>query len=268
MQSESVSEKTKDRKPETPSSGRKGAYILLTVMLVLLLAGAAYKVIMDRSYTPTGTIHVSEEGLNVENTDNMISVVNPDITPANGKTGLVFYTDLQVEPECYLPLMYRLANLGYNCYLPKAFGNQPFLNIVGADSVIRKYPGTKTWYLIGHSKGCGPAASYAKDHTDLVKGLIYLGGCSTQDLTGSKLALLSLFGTKDTVTGETERSAGGKTYPPHAETQTISGGNNTGFTDTGRLLQGDSKADISAEEQINLTAELIDQFLSSPERSE
>ena len=254
MQSESVTENQKER-------NRKGTYLFLIIMLLLLLAGAAYKVIMDHAWSPSGTVELSDEGLNIENTDNMISVVNPSVTPAIGKTGLIFYTDLQVEPDCYLPLMYRLANLGYNCYLPKAFGNQPSLNVVGADSVIRKFPGTTRWYLIGHSKGCDPAASYAIDHTDTVRGLIFLGGDSSKDLSGTGLALLSVFGTKDTVTDEAERASCMEGYPNNAKTQTIPGGNNTGYIDTGRLLRGDSEAEISAEEQIRLAADQIDRFV-------
>lgn len=258
MQSEEQKEnKTKKTK------GRAGLYVLLALVLLVLLAGAAYKIFMDHSYQPTGEVALEGAGLNAENNDNLISVTSPGIIPANGKTGLVFYSALQVEPECYLPLMYQLAARGYDCYLPKAFGNQPFLNIVGADSVIRKHPNVENWYVIGHSGGCDPAASYAKEHTDTVKGLIFLGGTLKQDLSKSNLRLLSVFGSNDTVSDKAERDAAAAHAPANAAHQTIPGGNNTGFADIKGLLPGDSKADIPAEEQIRLTAEQIDAFLAS-----
>lgn len=42
------------------------------------------------------------------------------------------------------------------------------------DEIIKEYKGVKEWYLSGHSLGGVAASSYAADHPNKVKGIIYL----------------------------------------------------------------------------------------------
>ena len=257
-----LQEENESLKAEQPrKKGRMSAWIFLAVILAVLLFGAAFKVLLDRSFSPSGSVSISGEGFNMENTDNLLSVTNPVARGAAEKTGLILFADQQVEPECYLPLMNQLASYGYPCYLPKAFGNLPVLNITGADSVIRKYPDIERWYLIAHSRSADIAALYAGNHEETVLGLIFLGGLTSLDLSDSGLSVLSLFGSNDTVTDASARSLSEQKYPENRTVQMIPGGNNTGFLDLASLLPSDSRADITPEEQIALTAQSIDRYL-------
>ena len=155
---------------EVPRKKLSGKWILLIVALVLILAASLFKVYMDQSYKPLNsdkTLDTSE--LDIDITDNMIVVRNSNKANEPAKGGLVFYSDLRVEGECYLPLMIKLSNMGYDCFLPIAFGNQPYLNTEGAISVIRKYPSIKNWFLVGHSNSCTPAATFAEDNASKLR---------------------------------------------------------------------------------------------------
>lgn len=239
-----------------------GKYILLGAVLFILLAAAAFKVYMDVSFRPVTEVRASDyKELNISVTDNQIEVRNPNRSNKGEKTAIIFYSDLRVDGECYLPLMIALAEKGYDCFLPTALGNQTYLNVDGADTIIRQFSGFKKWALVGHSRSCDTAAAYAEGNPDRLNALIFLGGFSDRDLSRLDLSLLSIIGTKDTVVNLTKAEAAKAEAPRDSVYVTLSGGNNSGFINSG-LLTGDSKADITQEEQIRQTAEQIDRFLS------
>lgn len=266
-----ASDETEQIQPETKTAAeadrkerRKlpGKYILLGAVLFILLAAAAFKVYMDVSFRPVTEVRASDyKELNISVTDNQIEVRNPNRSNKGEKTAIIFYSDLRVDGECYLPLMIALAEKGYDCFLPTALGNQTYLNVDGADTIIRQFSGFKKWALVGHSRSCDTAAAYAEGNPDRLNALIFLGGFSDRDLSRLDLSLLSIIGTKDTVVNLTKAEAAKAEAPRDSVYVTLSGGNNSGFINSG-LLTGDSKADITQEEQIRQTAEQIDRFLS------
>lgn len=246
---------------ELPEKRRlSGKWILLIIVLVLALLAAAFKIYMDQSYKPQDSYKKMDTSeLDIEITDNMIVVRNSNLSNEPEKAGLIFYSDLRVEPECYLPLMVKLANKGYDCFLPVAFGNQPYLNTEGAISVIRKYVSIKNWFLIGHSRSCTTAASFAAKEPGKLRGLIYLGGYSEKDLSSYKLPLLSIRGTKDGIVNPLKFEDAKENDPKGTEYQVIKDGNNSGFVDT-TLLDGDKESGLSFQEQTDQTVDLIDRF--------
>lgn len=238
-----------------------GKWILLAAAVLILALFGIYKVYMDVSYKPAVPPKEVEAGdLNVKVNDNMLSVRNTSTNGRTEKIGIIFYSALRVEAGCYFPLMVKLSQYGYDCFLPTAFGNQTYLNAGGADKVIRKYKSVTHWYLAGHIEGCDPAAQYAAANPDKIEGLIWLGGYTNINLSRLERPLLSIDGTEDTIhSGESKEKA--KSHDPaDAVYEVIEGGNSTGFTNT-VLLKGDSKAKIDAETQQEITAGLMDSFI-------
>lgn len=238
-----------------------GKWILLAVVLLLLAFFGVYKVYMDVSYKPAiPPKEIDADDLNVKINDNMLSVRNTSTNGRTEKIGIIFYSALRVEAGCYFPLMVKLSQYGYDCFLPTAFGNQTYLNAGGADKVIRKYKSVTHWYLAGHIEGCDPAAQYAAANPDKIEGLIWLSGDTNFNLSRLDLPLLSIDGTEDTIhSGESKEKA--KAHDPQdAVYEVIEGGNSTGFTNT-VLLKGDSKAKIDAETQQEIAAGLMDSFI-------
>ncbi len=249
---------TKEKLPKKKKFPAK--YILLIIACIILLAAAGFKIYMDAAHKPkTPASELIPANLNVEISDNMLVVRNPQPVMEMEKAGIIFYSELRVDGQCYLPLMIALANMGYDCFLPVASGNQPYLNIEGADSVVRKYEDIENWILVGHGSACTPAAMYANQNAEGLKGLIFLGGYSDSDISGTGIPVLSLIGTKDTTMNPEKLEASKKNLPETAESVSIDGANHTGFVDT-NLLRGDSDADISFEDQILRTSTEIDRF--------
>ena len=240
-----------------------GRFILLGVVVIVLLVMLLFKIFMDVSFKPVESVKASDHPkLNISISDNMIEVRNPNESNPGQKTGIIFYSDLRVEGECYLPLMIALSEKGYDCFLPTAFGNQPYLNLEGAESAIRDFPHIPKWILVGHSHSCPTAAVYAKNHPDKLDGLVFLGGYSDSNISNLDLPLLSLTGTNDSVTDMNRLDTSKANTPADSVYQTIQGGNNSGFANAG-LLPGDSQAEITPNEQIQEAADQIDQFIQN-----
>ena len=246
---------------EIPEEHKKihipGKYILLGIIILVLVAALLFKVFMSVSYKPVATVKTGDyPELNITITDNEIEVRNPNLSNPGEKAGIIIYPDLRVEGECYLPLMIALAEKGFDCFLPKAYGNQPYLNADGAKKIIRKYPGIGHWVLVGHSHSIDSAAGYAASHPNEIGGLIYLGGGSGVDLSSHTIPLISVSGSQDTISTEASREKLKKNNPADTIYTTIEGGNNGGFLNA-PLLAGDSEALISRDDYIQQLADVF-----------
>lgn len=243
------------------NSKEAGKYIGVAIVIVLILIASVYKIIMDNPYHPQGQAEeIDVSSLNISSTDNMLVIRNPKLGETKHKIGIIFYQDVRVEAECYLPLMTKLANLGYDCFLSKSFGNQTFLNVDGADTIIRKYTSIKTWVIAAHASGCDPAAKYILDNSSKVDGLICLGGYTKKNLSGLGLSELFILGSLDSLVNQKAFQNAKKNAPENAVYQTIEGGNNSCFADT-KLQDHDTKATISFDRQTDITRDLIHEFL-------
>ena len=252
---------------KTVKKSRKGKYILITVVVVLLLFLTAFKVYVDNDYEALQSLDVyqSMTPLEIERSDNVIAIQNVDAIERKEAIGFIIYGDERVQRECYLPLMIALANQGYCVYLPTTFGNLPFLNQEGAEYAMRTYKSVKNWYIIAHGKACPVAARYAKTNSSKINGLIYLGGSSSQtDLSNLELPLLSVTGSLDTTVDGAKMENAKVNDPVNTQYLIIEGGNHTGFLDT-FLMRGDTEAAISTSEQIDQTISAITAFIQQPE---
>ena len=238
-------------------------YIWLIVLLAVILAASCIKIYSDNSYKPQNQgKEIDASILNIKKTDNMLVVRNPKLGETKHKIGIIFYQDNRIEGECYLPIMKKLALLGYDCFLPVAFGNQAFLNVDGADSVIRKYESIKKWILVGHGGSCRFISEYASENPDKTDGVIFLGGYSGNDLSDLSLAALSIIGSDDSVINNTKYENAKSLLPKDAEYKILNGGNHSGFADT-TLISGDSKGSLSFDQQTDKSVKFIHSFIQN-----
>ena len=180
----------------------------------------------------------------------------PDGTVVFRPEGLVFYPGGKVEHTAYVPLMQACAERGILCVLVEMPFNLAVLDINAADGIQREYPEIEDWYIGGHSLGGSMAASYLADHREDYKGLILLGSYSTEDLSDTDLAVLSVYGSEDTVMNRKKYDENRSNLPSDYTEYVIDGGCHAYFGMYG-AQKGDGTPTVTNEEQIRLTAERI-----------
>ena len=181
---------------------------------------------------------------------------------AESTTGLIFYPGGKVEYTAYEPLMYRLAAKGVFCILIEMPFNLAVLDADAADGIQAQYPQIEDWYMGGHSLGGAMAASYIGEHADSFQGLVLLGAYSTADLTQTELDVLSVFGSEDGIMDREKYEKYRVNLPSDLTEIEVEGACHAYFGMYGKQ-DGDGEATLTPEEQIGITADLIQDFVAS-----
>ena len=228
---------------------------LAVVLAVVLVCAAGFAVYVNNYY------HAEPSAVQAMAADSAVSVyeLRDGVTvfaPEEPSAGLIFYPGGKVEHTAYAPLLRACAERGVLCVLIRMPFNLAVFNINGANGIPEQFPDVEHWYLGGHSLGGAMAASYAADHTDELDGLVLLAAYSTRDLTGSGLAVLSVYGSEDGVLDLAKYEQYRSNLPTDASEVVIDGGCHAGFGRYG-AQDGDGTPAISGDEQINRTAEEI-----------
>ena len=105
------------------------------------------------------------------------------------------------------------------------------------------------------------AASYIAKHRGEFDGLILLAAYSTADLSASGFEVASIYGSLDGVMNRDKYGEYLINLPADLSETVIDGGNHAGFGMYGEQ-KGDGKATLTATEQIELTAEIIKNFVN------
>ena len=176
--------------------------------------------------------------------------------PENADVGFIFYPGGKVDYTAYQPLMAACAKQGILCVLVKMPFNLAVFDVNAADGIREKYPEIEDWYIGGHSLGGSMAASYLADNTEDYKGLILLGSYSTANLSGTDLAVLSVFGSEDKVMNR-EKYDENKSNLPEAFTEFVIDGGCHAYFGMYGAQDGDGTPSITNEEQIRVTVENI-----------
>ena len=202
--------------------------------------------------------HVTDKDAALANTD-IVTVSATDFGYSfdgpGEDTALIFYPGAKVEDIACADLLKRIAAEGVDCYLVHMPFNLAFLGKNKASDIIEEYS-YEHWYLAGHFLGGAMAASYADDNSDKLEGLIFLAAYSVDDLSGSDLKILSIYGSEDEVVNMEKIEQGRELMPGDYEEFRIEGGNHAGFGDYGEQ-SGDGSATISGDEQRELTVTKI-----------
>ena len=180
--------------------------------------------------------------------------------PENVEAGFIFYPGGKVEHTAYEPLMMKLAEKGIACVSVKMPFNLAVLDVNAADGIKEALPEAERWYIGGHSLGGSMAASYISGKTDAFEGLVLLGAYSTADLSDTELEVLSVYGSEDNVMNREKYEKYSPNLPEDFAEYVIDGGCHAYFGVYGAQA-GDGTPKLSNEEQINLTADRIYDFI-------
>jgi len=115
---------------------------------------------------------------------------------------------------------------------------------------------TDTWLIGGHSLGGAMAASHLKEKDKDYDALVLLGAYAADDLSGTALRVLSVYGTEDGVMNREKYVQSLAYYPAEFTELVLDGGNHANFGDYG-AQKGDGEATIARSEQIERTADAI-----------
>ena len=176
------------------------------------------------------------------------------------ETGFIFYPGGKVEYTAYAPLMNACAEQGILCVLVKMPFNLAVLNIDAANGITEQFPDIENWYIGGHSLGGSMAAGFLADNLTAFDGLILLGSYSTYDLSDAGVSVLSVYGSEDTVLNRVKYDEYRVNLPENFTEIVIDGGCHAYFGVYG-VQDGDGTPNISNEEQISYTAEVIAAFM-------
>ncbi len=239
---------------------RRIILIVLAAILVLSAVIVGMCLFNERPAVQTVAAYQSTHG------DTVISVADDgdvEILPQreNADTGLIFYVGAQIKPDAYIPLLARIAEQGYACYIPNLSFNMAALEPKAADDLISAHPEIKSWILAGHSMGGLTASGYADDHRDTVDGLILIAAYTNRDMSDSDLPVLAVFGDTDGVMNKGLYEKRKAWNPADFEEYIIPGANHAQYGDYGKKPR-DNDATISAEEQQSQTAEIILEWLN------
>ena len=178
------------------------------------------------------------------------------------KTGLIFYPGAKVDPPAYAPLALRLAKKDVKVVIVPMPMNLAIFAMNSADEVLKAYPGIERWFMAGHSHGGSIAGNYLFNNAARFRGFILLASFSGRDLSDKGLPVLSIAASEDGIVTLDEIKSKAHLLPQTAEHVIIEGGNHAQFGDYG-WQDGDMEPQISMEEQLDITAEEMVQFIAS-----
>ena len=234
--------------------------ITLTIIIVLILS-----LVGGTAYYINDYYHAEETAVSLITTPKENVVVTEEngvftFKPQNATKGIIFYPGGKVEAKAYAPLMHSLAEEGILSVLVTMPGNLAVLDMNAADGICEQYPEIESWYMSGHSLGGSMAASYIAENSQEFDGIILLASYSTADLSDSDLKVLSIYGSNDGVLNMEKYSEHKPNLPSDFEEFIIDGGCHAYFGAYGEQ-EGDGKAKITREEQIEITVDEITKFI-------
>lgn len=230
------------------------------IVIAILLIACAVIYIVDHYHADEQAIEaytdINQTEITIENPDDDITA----FIPQDPVAGFIFYPGGKVEAAAYEPLMTALAKHGILCILTEMPANLAVLDVKAADGLRELYKDIDTWYIGGHSLGGSMASSYASDRADQLNGVVLLGSYSTADLKDSGLKVISIYGSEDKVLNKMKYEDNLSNLPKGYTEFIIDGGCHAGFGMYGEQ-NGDGKPEITAEEQIDITADKIAEWM-------
>ena len=239
---------------------RRIILIVLATILVLFAVFVGICLFVER---PAVRTMANYKSTYCDTVINMADDGGVEILPLNKDvdTGIIFYVGAQITPDAYIPLLARIAEQGYACFVPNLAFNMASLEPSAADDILSAHREIKSWFFSGHSLGGYTIADYAKDHCDAADGLILIAAYAGCDMRDADMPVLSVFGDKDGVLNNRRYEKFKALSPADFEEHIIPGANHAQYGDYGKQPR-DNDAKISAEEQQSQTAEIILDWLN------
>ena len=237
---------------------KKKIMFSIIIVLILSLVGGTVYYINDYYRAEDSAVVLFASSKTDISEENGVYTFNSE----NARTGVIFYPGGKVEAKAYAPLMYALAEDGILSILVTMPGNLAVLDMNAADGICEQYPEIESWYMAGHSLGGSMAASYIAENSKDFDGIILLASYSTADLSNSGLDVLSIYGSNDGVLNMEKYEEYKINLPDDFSEFVIDGGCHAYFGAYGEQ-DGDKKATITREEQIEITVNEIKQFINN-----
>jgi pimeloyl-ACP methyl ester carboxylesterase len=178
--------------------------------------------------------------------------------------GLIIYPGGRVDYRAYAPQAHVLAAQGNLVVIVHMPLNLAVFNPNEAETVIAAHPEIKVWVVGGHSLGGSMAANFAHSHPGQVQGLVLWASypAASDDLSQSKLKVLSISGTLDGLSTPDKIKASHSPLPENTVWVPIAGGDHAQFGWYGPQA-GDNPASISREEQQRQIVQATAAFLEA-----
>lgn len=217
------------------------ALLLIPVGAVLYYLNTSYN---ESDYAKS--FMENSHGLDVSNE----AFIHFEPEKSNGR-GIIFYPGGKVDPESYAPILYALAERGYECFIIKMPFNLAVFNSDGALEVLGEYDNVDSWYIGGHSLGGVMAANCVYSNPAYFDGIFFMASYPSEGKSLATLAdlkVLSFYGSNDGFVPVESQLEHKELLPPHSKIVEILGGNHSQFGSYG-FQNGDKEADITEEEQ-------------------
>ena len=175
----------------------------------------------------------------------------------------IFYPGAKVEDKAYQGLAETIALENIDVVVVTMPFNLAFFGMNEADDVMNELPNYASYYLGGHSLGGAMAGSYLSGKKSTkIKGMILLASYVTATQP-SGVNCLTIKGSEDKVVKQDKFEANKNYFSEDAKyvEYTIQGGNHGNFGNYGHQ-SGDGEATITNEEQWQITAGLIKDFVN------
>lgn len=230
---------------------RKGLLIALAIVAVLVLGAWGYLNDYSAADDTAQAALTSTEGVTVRMEAGRIVFM-----PRDPKAGFIFYPGGKVDTAAYAPLMHTLADNGVLCVALDMPFRLAVLNPDAAQGVTEDYPEVTRWSIGGHSLGGAMAAKYAAKAPGEFDALILLAAYAPDPLPQEGLAVVSVYGSKDTVLNADKYAKSRVNLPESLREVVLEGGNHAQFGAYG-AQDGDGEATLSAQEQLAQTVAAI-----------
>jgi predicted esterase len=226
---------------------KKTILFVLAIVSILIIGSTLFYLTNASEPMPEAMVAMkSDEKVEVINTASIV------FTPINTKadTALIIYPGGKVEPEAYAPTARAFAEQGIKTIIVKMPFNLAIFGVNKADKVIEQNSDINKWFISGHSLGGVMAARYAKNHQDIMDGLILWASYpeESSDLSQSAMPVMSIYGSNDGLTQPGKISKTRHLLPDSVIWISIRGANHSQFGWYG-FQKGDEKADITRVEQ-------------------
>ena len=212
---------------------RRGAVVtgrLLAGLLAALVVGSTIYLVpfpgtpaAEAALAGTSDVAVSSSATTI--------TLTPRSDPA--RTGLVFQPGARVDPRAYVPLLTRIATVGYLVVIVKQPLGIGFTAIGAPDAVVAAHPEVLRWAVGGHSLGGVAASSYAGGHHPRVTGLLLWASYPLGSLADSGLRVASVSGTRDGLATPADIEASRPDLPADTTYTAVDGGVHAFFGDYG-----------------------------------
>lgn len=236
----------------------KWRYLFIVIPVILVMAFLIYSNDYYRAMPESKTLMVSSDIVDYSGSP----WIEFSVKNQTAAKGFIFYPGGKVEEEAYAPLAEKVAESGYKAVIvPMPFKLAVFSPNKAA-GVIEKYPEIKEWYIAGHSLGGVMAAQFTYKNQDKITGLILLASypMDSNNLSSSKVKVLSIYGTNDGFVGKDTIDSSKKLLPETTKWLPVIGGNHSQCGWYG-FQKGDKVASISREEQQNIISNAIVDFM-------